>query len=269
MPEGHVVHRIAADLQHAFGGAPITSTSPQGRFAAEQLDGLTLVGAEAFGKHLVVSFADFDLMVRVHLGLYGQWSWSSGADVPVTGKIRWRISNGRITADLRGPAVCEAVVPAEFERTLARLGPDPIRRDADDEPAKRRVQASRAPIATLLMDQSVVAGAGNIFRAEVLFRQSIDPLTPGKQICDRQWHRIWNDLTFLMRLGVQRGCIDTVRPEHEPDAMGRAPREDEHGGEVYVYRRAGSPCHVCQTLVSATVLNGRNLFWCGYCQQSA
>lgn len=73
----------------------------------------------------------------------------------------------------------------------------------------------------------------------------------------------------LMRVGVERGRIDTVREEHTPEAMGRPPRKDDHGGEVYVYRREGQPCYVCGTPVRLQAMEGRNLFWCPSCQPEA
>ena len=119
------------------------------------------------------------------------------------------------------------------------------------------------------MDQSVVAGPGNIYRAEVLFRQGIDPMLPGRALSEGQWSAIWADLVVLMAEGVRSGRIDTVRPEHMPEAMGRAPRVDDHGGEVYVYRRAGSACLVCGSVVASVELAARNLFWCPGCQPAA
>jgi endonuclease-8 len=77
---------------------------------------------------------------------------------------------------------------------------------------------------------------------------------------------MWEDLVALMAEGVRTGRIDTVRPEHTPEAMGRPPRVDDHGGEVYVYRRTGQPCHVCGAPVRTEELLGRNLFWCPRCQ---
>jgi formamidopyrimidine-DNA glycosylase len=70
-----------------------------------------------------------------------------------------------------------------------------------------------------------------------------------------------------MPLGVRHGRIDTVRPEDSPEATGRDPRVDRHGGEVYVYRRAGQPCLVCGREVSLRVVEGRNLYWCARCQR--
>jgi endonuclease-8 len=117
------------------------------------------------------------------------------------------------------------------------------------------------------MDQAVVSGIGNIYRAELLFRHRLDPLLPGCELREDQWSLLWLDLVELMHEGVRRGRIDTVRPEHDPVAMDRAPRRDRHGGEVYVYRRAGEPCLVCGTAVHNARHVGRNLYWCPRCQQ--
>jgi endonuclease-8 len=116
------------------------------------------------------------------------------------------------------------------------------------------------------MDQAVVAGIGNIYRAEVLFRHAVDPMLAGKDLPKPVWKAIWSDLRTLMRSGVRDGRIDTVRAVHDPAVTGREPRRDRHGGEVYVYRRAGLPCHVCRTPIATRVLAGRNLFWCPTCQ---
>jgi endonuclease VIII len=149
---------------------------------------------------------------------------------------------------------------------LARLGPDPLRPDADPEAAWRRVSTSHRPLGDLLMDQAVLAGVGNVYRAEVLFRHRLHPLRPGRTLRRRQFLALWDDLVTLMAEGVRSGRIDTVRPEHTPEAMGRDARRDDHGGEVYVYRRTGQPCHVCGSRVRTEVLAGRNSFWCPRCQ---
>jgi endonuclease-8 len=121
-------------------------------------------------------------------------------------------------------------------------------------------------VAALLMDQKVLAGVGNVYRAEVLFRHGIAPHREGRSLSRAEWDAVWADLVALMREGVRLGRIDTVRPEHTPEAMGRPPRVDDHGGEVYVYRRAGLPCHVCASPVATETHAARNLFWCPGCQ---
>ena len=178
-----------------------------------------------------------------------------------------RLEGGRRWADLRGPTACDVVLPDEMRALIDRLGPDPIRSDADPERAWRRVTASRAPIGSLLMDQSVFAGCGHIYRAEVLFRARINPYRESRSLTHPRFDALWDDLAHLMKLGVRRGQIDTVRPEHEPEAMGREPRQDAHGGEVYVYRRNGQPCLVCGTKVRMADMQGRALYWCGRCQR--
>ncbi|GAA2079556.1 Fpg/Nei family DNA glycosylase [Aeromicrobium tamlense] len=268
MPEGHTLHRLALDLTGTFGGKSVRSTSPQGRFeAAAGLDGRELVEATAHGKHLFVAFSGTEQQAHVHLGLYGSFAFVEDPEPPVVGQVRWRLASDRVTADLRGPTACELLTPGEVEAVLARLGEDPLDPDADVERAAALVARSRAPIATLLMDQRVIAGVGNVYRAEVLFRHRLDPKTPGRDLRPSTFLAIWSDLVDLMGEGVRTGRIDTVRPEHEPEAMGRPPREDDHGGEVYVYRRDGRPCHVCGTKVRTEVLAARNLFWCPRCQR--
>ena len=74
------------------------------------------------------------------------------------------------------------------------------------------------------MDQAVLAGVGNVYRAEVLFRHRMHPLRPGRTLRVRPVRAMWDDLVELMAEGVRTGRIDTVRPEHTPEAMGRAPR---------------------------------------------
>ena len=151
---------------------------------------------------------------------------------------------------------------------MGRLGPDPLRADADPDRAWARISKSPRTIGDLLLDQAVMAGIGNVYRAEVLFRHRIHPRRPGRTLRVGQWRAMWDDLVVLMAEGVRTGRIDTVRPEHTPEAMGRPPRVDDHGGEVYVYRRTGQPCLVCGSLVRTDVLVGRNIFWCPSCQRS-
>ena len=290
MPEGHTLHRLASALRDRFAGRRVEVSSPQGRFAesAALLDGGLVEGAEAWGKHLFVAF-EGEQLVHVHLGLYGKFDVYDGPPPAPVGQVRLRLvtpcpgatgSGGSSPhgsdaveatappayADLRGATACELMNDEQRAAVVARLGPDPLRADADPGDAWARISRSRTPIGTLLMDQSVVAGVGNVYRAEVLFRHRIHPLRPGNTLRRSQFDAVWADLVDLMAEGVVSGRIDTVRAEHTPEAMGRAPRRDDHGGEVYVYRRHDQPCHVCGAKVRTEVLAARNSFWCPRCQ---
>ncbi len=273
MPEGHVIHRLARELNGAFGGEPLSVTSPQGRFADEAalLHGRRFAGAEAVGKHLFLRFEP-DGCVHIHLGLIGKLRIGAGgvalfSQIADSGTVRLRLDGAHAAAELRGPQWCRLIDEDDFARILAASGPDPLRPDADPERGWARVRASGKGIGALLMDQKVSAGVGNIFRAEVLFRNGVSPSRPGNRMAHRTWQRIWDDLVLLMTDALEKGRIDSVRPEHLPEAMGRPERVDPHGGEVYVYRRAGQPCHVCGRPVAMRIVEGRNLYWCRTCQR--
>jgi endonuclease-8 len=267
MPEGHTLRRLADDLSAAFACRPVRVSSPQGRFAADAalIDGQPMLGADSAGKHLFVEFPG-ERYVHVHLGLIGKFDLSPApAGIPV-GQVRLRLQNDTTYADLRGATQCELIGREKHDQIIASLGPDPLRPDADPMVAWARIGRSHRPIGDLLMDQKVLAGVGNVYRAEVLYRHRVHPLRPGNTLRVGQFRAMWDDLVELMREGVRTGRIDTVRHEHTPDAMGRAPRVDDHGGEVYVYRRTGQPCLVCGSKVRTQELVGRNLFWCPRCQ---
>ncbi len=267
MPEGHTVHRLATRHQELLGGDVVNAASPQGRFSAgaARLSGSKLAGAEAYGKHLLHHY-DLGLTLHVHLGLYGKFSDGITPAPPPIGELRLRLFNDRHWIDLRGPNACELLDAAQVQALLDRLGADPLRPEADPKLAYARLRHRTAPLGALLLDQSIIAGAGLIFVMEVLYRAGLHPSTPGTALTPKLWKRIWGDLVSLMGLAVLSGRIDTVRPKHMPDAMGRPPRVDRHGGEVYVYRRAGQPCLVCRTPIARGELNGRNTYWCPVCQ---
>ncbi len=273
MPEGHVVHHQARRLGRVLSRRAVHADSPQGRFAAGAalVDGRVVRRVEAHGKHLFIGFATGDgpratTWIHVHLGLFGKWEFGRG-DVPdPVGQVRLRLRTDDTWAQLRGPTVCEVLDDAAKRAAVRRVGPDPIRPDADPSVAADRVLRSSRTVAELLMDQRVLSGVGNIYRAEVLFRHRVSPFRPGRDVSADEFAAMWADLVTLMRAGTKQGRIDTVRDEHLPEVMGRPPREDRHGGEVYVYRRAGQLCLVCGAEVQLALLGGRTVYWCPRCQ---
>ncbi len=266
MPEGHTLHRLAGQLSSTFAGQVVRVSSPQGRFTdAEHVDGTRMLGATSAGKHLFLEF-EHDLVVHVHLGLIGRFDVHEAPAPAPVGQVRLRLTTPTAYADLRGATRCDLVSRERRDTIVGMLGPDPLRPDADALLAWARISRSHRPIGDLLMDQAVLAGVGNVYRAEILFRHRMHPLRPGRSLRVGQFRALWEDLVELMATGVQTGRIDTVRTEHTPEAMGRPPRVDDHGGEVYVYRRAGQACHVCGSRIRTETLQGRNLFWCPRCQ---
>lgn len=263
MPEGHTIHRLARDHTPLLVGRAPRVTSPQGRFAggAAVLDGRPVTRVEPYGKHLWYH-ASGGVLLHVHLGLYGTWSTGSLPAPEAKGALRVRFTTDEHWLDLRGPTACELHTPAERRAVLARLGPDPLRAGADPRAAWERLSRTNRTIGELLMDQSVLAGIGNVYRAEVLFRASLSPFRSGRELGEDTWFAMWQDTRLLMRAGVRAGRIVTTRSADRSRGRGAVPVEDAH----YVYRRAGQPCRRCGTDVRTQVMAGRNLFWCPACQ---
>ncbi|WP_284976461.1 DNA-formamidopyrimidine glycosylase family protein [Arthrobacter sp. efr-133-TYG-104] len=298
MPEGHSIHRLARQFQDVFGGQQLDVSSPQGRFAAgaHLLTGHTLVEALAHGKQLFLRF-DHGLYLHVHLGLYGAWSFGgddsftgassigaprrvgeretgkatsedgkgySGPPAPV-GAVRVRLVSAHGWADLRGATTCAVITAAEAATVLGRLGPDPLHnKPGDREEFIRRLRRRKTAVAMLLMDQSVLAGVGNIYRAEVLFRQGVDPHLPGNKVAAAVAGRLWDDAVAVMSDGVRSGRIVTTPRALWPAGTEVAPDADAH----YVYKRNGLPCRTCGTAVGLAEMAGRKLYWCPGCQSS-
>ena len=263
MPEGHAIHRLADDHAPLLVGRPVWATSPQGRFAtgAQLLTGRVVERIEAYGKHLFYGF-EGDVLLHVHLGLYGGWTGGSGPAPEPKGALRLRLVADDHWLDLRGPTSCELLTPADRDAVVARLGPDPLRRDADPRRAWRRVSASGTSIGALLMDQTVLAGVGNVYRAEALFRAGLSPFRPGREVPQPTWDGIWADLRVLLRSGVRAGHIVTTAAADRDRRSGPCRPEDR----CYVYRRQGLPCRRCGTAVRTEPMAARNLFWCPACQ---
>ncbi len=291
MPEGHTLHRLAGALEAAFAGTAPAASSPQGRFVAgaARLDGLPVVSAQAWGKHLFVEF-DGAIYLHVHLGLIGTFDVLQYAGVlpAAVGAVRLRLANDTHVADLRGATLVELLTPEHVDAIVSRLGPDPLRAECVEHGADlawAKIRRSARPIADLLMDQRVVAGVGNVYRAEVLFRHRVDPHRPGREIRRSTWEALWGDLVQLLKIGVELGQIVTMADQvhevrdaaYDPELVPEAPsgvsawRPKPLPGALerryYVYKRQGEPCRECGSRIRVADVAGRRLYWCGRCQR--
>jgi endonuclease-8 len=177
------------------------------------------------------------------------------------GAVRVRLLTDDAVADLRGPTACEVLTPDQVDAAIAKLGPDPL---IDDSPeAEERfvttVRKKPTSIALLLMDQNVVSGIGNVYRAELLFRARLNPHIPGKEVPEETVRELWRDWAHLLAIGVQTGQMLTMEGLSEEDYLkSLANRDDRH----WVYHRTGLPCRVCGTNIVMEELGGRKLYWC-------
>lgn len=285
MPEGHTLHRLADQIQRLFVGQPWRVTSPQGRFAAgaARLTERVPERAEAWGKQLFVHCGP-DIW-QVHLGLYGAFSFRgdehfSGAETlgaprtasaeftadyddagwilpePPAGSVRARVHVQNGWADLRGPSRCAVLNPMQYELLIGRLGPDPLRQPVGAIGPLEQFQANlrrrRIPIAAALMDQAVIAGVGNIYRAESLFAEQLNPDTPSQDLTLEQSAALWATVTDQLTDGSREGTIRTVRE----------PGRRRH----WVYQHQGTACLRCRETIMMRELQGRRLYWCPGCQ---
>ena len=182
------------------------------------------------------------------------------------GQVRVRLLTKTAVADLRGPTACEVLDAAAVQEVVDRLGPDPLVDDAEagEERMLERVRRRRVPIGLLLMDQSVVSGIGNVYRAELLFRARLDPHTPGASLPEEVVRDLWRDWRYLLGVGVETGQMLTMDGLDE-DAQRRALRNraDRH----WVYKREGLPCRICGTHIVLELAAARKLYYCPSCQQ--
>ncbi|MCU1320622.1 MAG: glycosylase/AP lyase, DNA-binding protein [Acidobacteriaceae bacterium] len=294
MPEGNEIHRWAERHTAAFAGKPVRVDGPQGRFLdSDVLDGRKLVKVMAVGKHLGYDFGK-DRILHIHLGLQGDFKEGSGPLAPVKGALRLRMWNdaaikkpaapgeskkhswysdddgtGHIEpeqvawVELRGPMDCTVFTQEKWETLLKRLGPDPLNGDGPERFLAKVVKSKKA-IGALLMDQSVAAGIGNIYRAELLFRARVSPFRAGKDVPEETLRAIWKDALPLMKAGmVDRRIVTTLPKDRPTKTKGKVPKEEAH----YVYRRHGKECFVCGTKIMKQEMEARNLYWCPNCQK--
>jgi len=177
------------------------------------------------------------------------------------GAVRVRLLTDITVADLRGPTACEVLQPEEVAAVIAKLGPDPLV-DSPKKGEQRFVDAVRkkpTPIGLLLMDQSVVSGIGNVYRAEILFRARLDPHTPGRDVPEELVRALYKDWSKLLKKGVELGQMMTMDGLSKARyAAALASRDDRH----WVYHREGKPCRVCGTPIVMEMAAGRKLYYC-------
>ena len=259
MPEGHTIHGLARAMVELV-GRDVSASSPQGRFAAAQVDGAQVSGIEAYGKHLLIDTAGpgatGEATVHVHLGMRGKWLRFAPVTGPGLPQVRLRLATPDVAWDLIAPSACDLFGPEQRSALIARLGPDPLRPDADVEQARRNIAAFGGPIGAALLDQAVLAGVGNVFRAEVLHACRIAPDRPAGAVSDAEFDQLWTTLTAMMTTAVDEGRIITV------DADDRLAVPEDQSRRVYKQQA----CYDCGTPVVTSTVGGRTSYACPRCQ---
>ncbi len=239
---------ITADATMASASGRMGQTNQRGTVVGAFEDSLSSIGAPR--------------RARLRMAEQENLTTSDGAFPPEPiGAVRVRLLTDATCADLRGPTACDVLTPDEVQTVIAKLGPDPLvdtGRKAEDR-FVATVRTKPTPICLLLMDQSVVSGIGNVYRAELLFRARLNPHIPGRNLAEETVRALWKDWKKLLTIGVQTGQMMTMSGLSRKAYDGAmASRSDRH----WVYHRTGEPCRVCGTPIVMEEIGARKLYWC-------
>jgi endonuclease-8 len=258
MAEGDTVHATAARLHDALAGRTLTRTDFRvPRAATTDLAGQVVLEVAARGKHLLMR-TDADLSIHSHLGMDGSWRVYTPGE-------RWRGQAFEVRAVLEtelAVAVGHRLRMLEVLRTKAEpqvldhLGPDVLGRDWDAAEVTRRLKASPSrEVGEVLIDQTVMAGPGNVYRSEVCFLAGVDPRIPVRELTD------------------PAGLVDLMKSTMEANRDGgRRVTTGDHrpGHELWVYGRRGRPCRRCGSVIRSfqqgDASSRRIVFVCPSCQ---
>jgi endonuclease-8 len=245
VPEGDSLHRAARRLQPLV-GQRVAAESPHPRAraerVAERIDGLVLESVSAIGKNLVLRF-EGGVVLRSHLRMTGRWSLRPAGE-PRAGRP-WLVLRGeRVEGVLWNGPVLEL-----HTRAIERLGPDILEQPPrfDAMLARLRAADSTRWFGETLLDQSLVAGIGNMWLAEALWAVELSPWRRLADVAEEERLRALESAAELMRASVDRG------------------REGRH----QVYRQAGRPCPRCGTRIKSWGQGDENrtAYWCPGCQK--
>lgn len=260
MPEGHKTHYIARQHAGLLVDDSLQVTSPQGRFRneARKVSGKRLATVEAAGKHLFYGF-EGGRVVHVHLGRYGKFRELPTPPPKPIGQVRMRMRGSETTFDLTGPTTCRLIDREQQQAVTAKLGPDPLAGGRKSD-VWNNIRRSRKPIGALLLDQSVVAGVGNIFRAEILFETGLDPEIAGDQLSRDSFDNLWRSLTRMMKTGLKYGRIISVTAREAGMPLSKVNAKDR----FRVYGK--TECPRCGRLIESIEVASRRLYLCRGCQ---
>jgi endonuclease-8 len=274
VPEGDTIFRAARTLHRALAGRTVTrfeSVFPSLSRIDDDvpLRGRTIERVEARGKHLLIWFSG-PLVLRTHMRMHGSWHIYRPHE-------RWRrphhsmrivLETDEIHAVAFDVPVAEFATSDALERTpqLRALGPDPLAEGFTAEEAARRISArGDAEIADVLLDQTAIAGIGNVYKSEVLFASRVNPFEKVRALQPEEVDRLVATAVKFMRANVAEGApaaIETYR------GLRRTTGRYDPGARLWVYGRAGKPCRVCGRPISRRRQgpHARSTYWCARCQ---
>ena len=273
MPEGDTIYRAAATLHRALAGHIVQrfeSVFPALTRVHDDrpLTGRTVERVSSRGKHVLIEFSGGDIL-RTHMRMNGSWHIYRPGEKWQRPKRDMRIVIGteQYEAVAFSVSVAEFIAPgaATRNRELRRLGPDLLGEEFDALEAARRIRTRPGTsIAEALLNQSVLAGIGNVYKSEVLFSCGVNPFVPVARVADVQIDCLLRTARRFLRANV----TGRLAPMTTYSGMRKTTGRDDPALRLWVYGRAGAPCRKCGTAIRLRKqgLDARLTYWCPQCQ---
>jgi len=263
VPEGDTIWRAARTLHAALAGRTVVafdSVLPEVVAAARRhaLVGRTVETVEARGKHLLVRFAG-GVVLHTHQGMRGSWRLHPRTDAtrrPFSDRVVIEVADVVATCSLAPVVELLSASQVAAHPALARLGPDVLGPGFDPITARRRLrERGDLEIGPALMDQTALAGIGNVYKSEVLFLCGVSPFSRVRELDDAAIDRLVAKAGDLLRRNLGPGLRRTT--------TALAP------GRLWVYRRSGQPCRKCGAAIERRVQGeqARSTYFCPACQR--
>ncbi len=249
---GRVIQHVAVNDPKMLAG--VTSEA----FAA-RLEGARMLASRRHGKHLLVGLAPAG-WITMHFGLTGVLAhWEGAAAEPRYTRIRFDFADGHHLAyiDVRRLGAVGFVEDAEGFIADERLGPDALDPGFDFAAFERALSARKRDIKSLLMEQSAIAGIGNIYSDEILFQAVIHPKVPTDRLDLDARKRIFREVKRVLETATKRGFGAELRPEALPHTF------------LLPQRKKGGHCPRCGTELRAAKFSGRTAYYCPHCQRES
>jgi endonuclease-8 len=275
VPEGDTIHRAAATLAQALTGRIVTRFETGYAQLARVDDqapiaGRTIDEVRAEGKHLLMRFSG-GLTLRTHMRMSGSWHIYKPGQ-------RWQRPRSELRVLIATDAylaVAFSVPVAEFlddhalarSPALRRLGPDLLGEAFDPAEARQRLRAGPdQPMSEVPLDQSIAAGAGNVYRSEALFLAKLDPARMASAVSDAEIEALFALLRKLMLANVATGASGQIVTY---TGLRRTTGRSDPGERLWVYGRGNKPCRRCGTPIAYRKVgpDARGLYVCPKCQR--
>jgi formamidopyrimidine-DNA glycosylase len=244
---------------------PRTIADPLAEEFPDRIAGLGFAGFDRRGKYMLLGMSDGSTLI-VHLRMTGKLLiLPAGTERNLHTHVVMELDNGSALHYNDPRKFGRIWLVPDHTAVLSKLGPEPLSDDFAIEGFAARLAGRSAPIKSLLLDQSVVAGVGNIYADESLFRAGIHPTRPGGSLTPDEIVRLRAAIRDVLQAGITRRG-STLGDSSLQNYLRPGGMPGDFQNEFFVFRRTGEPCLVCGTPIVRIVVGQRSTHFCPHCQ---